>query len=84
MISLANLGDVNNHLLTFKRSLHEGGEEEEKVLAKTIMSMTVRSVFTALRFPYADFPCEKVPGELLFQPFWEAIYRLERMRLKVN
>ena len=52
--------------------------------AKTMMAFMVRGVFTPLRFPYAHFPCKRVTGELLFQPFWEAVYRLERMGLKVN
>lgn len=51
---------------------------------KTVMAMMVRGLFTTLRFPFAHFPCEKVTGELLFYPFWEAIYRLERMGLKLS
>lgn len=83
MIGFANLGDVNNHLLAFERSV-KNSEEEEEALAKTMMSMMVRCLFTPLRFPYAHFPCEKVTGDLLFHPFWEAIYQLERMGLKVS
>jgi hypothetical protein len=86
MIGFVNLGDVNNHLLAFEQSANSNTEdsEEGEVLAKTMMAMMVRGLFSTLRFPYAHFPCEKVTGELLFHPFWEAIYRLERMGLKVR
>ncbi len=47
------------------------------------MVFMVRGLFTRLRFPYAQFPCCSVTGELLFNPFWEAVIRLERMELKV-
>ena len=43
----------------------------------------VRGLFTHLEFPYAQFPCKDVSGELLFDPFWEAVYCLERNGLKV-
>ena len=55
----------------------------EDRLAKTMMVMMVRGLFTPLRFPYVEFPCNKVTGALLFHPFWKAVYRLERMGLKV-
>ena len=58
--------------------------EDEPAVAKTIMAFMVRGLFTPLRFAYAVFPCEKVTGELLVQPFWEAVYRLERMTFKVK
>ena len=81
MIGYANIGDIN--LLAFERSIQNDIHEEQPI-AKTMMAFMVRGVFTPLRFPYAHFPCKQVTGELLFQPFWEAVYRLERMGLKVN
>ena len=82
MIGFANLGDVSNHLLTFEHSV-EQSEAAEAVLAKSMMTFMVRGLFTLLRFPYAQFPCAEVTGDLLFHPFWKAIYRLERIGLKV-
>lgn len=67
---------VNNHLLVFERKVL-GQSEDEPALAKTVIALN------PLRFTYAVFTCEKVTGELLFQPFWEAIHRLERMTFKV-
>lgn len=43
----------------------------------------VRGLFSRLRFPYAQFPCSAVTGDLLNNPFWEAVFRLERMEFKV-
>ena len=45
--------------------------------------MMVRGLFTPLRFPYVQCPCRKLSGELLFQPFWQTIYDLERIGFKV-
>ena len=86
MIGFTNLGNINNHLLAFEKSMDESEEEQESgsVLAKSMMAFMVRGLFTALRFPYAQFPCASVTGDLLFEPFWHAVYRLERMGLKVS
>ena len=82
LIGFASLGDINDHLLAFEHSVVEG-QSEEIELAKTMMVFMVRSLFTPFRFPYAQFPCASVTGDLLFHPFWQAVYRLERMELKV-
>ena len=82
LTGFVDLGEVNNHLLAFERKVL-GQMEDEPVLAKTVMAFMVRGLFTPLRFTYAVFPCEKISGALLFQPFWEAVYRLERMTFKV-
>ena len=83
MIGFVNLGEVSNHLIAFERSL-QGHQEEDRVLAKSMMVMMVRGLFTPLRYAYAQFPCEKITGSLLFHPFWQAVHRLERMGLKVK
>ena len=43
----------------------------------------VRGLFNDLEFPYTQFACKSLSGDLLFNPFWEAVYRPERMGLKV-
>ena len=82
LIGFANLGEMNNHLIDFERQL-EHKSLENAPLAKTMMTFMVRGLFTGLQFPYAQFPCVNVSGDLLFDPFWEAIYRLERCGFKV-
>ena len=83
MIGFTNLGDINNHLLAFEQSVEEN-KTEGNVLAKSMMAFMVRGLFTPLRFAYAQFPCAKVTGDLLVEPFWKAVYRLERMGFKVS
>ena len=72
MIGFTNLGDINNSLLAFERAV-EHNEDSELVLAKMMTGM-VRGSFTPLRFAYAQFPCAEVTGDLLFHPFWQAVY----------
>ena len=81
LIGFTNLGSVSDHLLASERAL-EGGQEG-RLLAKTIMMFMVKGLFTPLRFPYAQFPSSTVTGDLLFHPFWQAVFRLERMGFKV-
>ena len=82
VIGFTNLGEINEHLLAFERLLAE--EPESSVtLAKSMMVFMVRGLFTKLQFPYAQFPCSTVAGDLLYNPFWEAVYRTERCGLKV-
>ena len=76
---------VNDHLLTFERSIDDSPEDDVHVdtLAKTIMVFMVRGIFTKLRFPYAQFPCTSGTSDLLYHHFWMAVLRLERMEFKV-
>ena len=84
MVGFVNLGDVNNHLLAFERSMDGKNSAADNVLATTVMAMMVKGLFTPLQFPYAQFACANVMGDLMFQPFWKAVYRLERMGFKVG
>lgn len=81
LTGFANLGDINEHLLKYEKALSSG--DESKDLAKTMMVFMVRSLFTSLQFPYAMLPCCNISGELLHQPLWECIFRLERCGFKV-
>lgn len=82
---LIGFGNVNNHLSRFEDLLI--GEEDEPPspsLAKSMMVFMVRGIFSSLKFPYAMFPCLRLAGEQLFSPFWECVFRLERIGLKVH
>ena len=80
LIGFANLGDVNKHLDEFEQVLTSASDSETPTtttgLAKTVMVFIVRGLFNKLQFPYAQFPCTKLRGDLLFEPFWEAVLRL--------
>ena len=45
--------------------------------------MLVKGLFNCLSFPYAQFPCTVLSGELMYDPVWEAISRLELCGFKV-
>ncbi len=85
MVGFVNLDKINNHLSRFEELL---SEEDDNVsitqLAKSMMVFMVKGIFTALKFPYDLFPCNSLVGEQLFSPFWETVYRLERMGFKVH
>ena len=85
MIGFCNLGDVNEHLLQFERSLSESDDTSASENSpKTMMVFMVRGLFSKLQFPYAQFPCADLSGEMLYEPFWEAVGRLETCGLKVH
>ena len=87
LIGFANLGDINAHLVAYEKSLHRASCSDAAMasiepLAKTMLVIMVRGLCSRLEFPYVQFPCNKVTGELLFQPFWEAVKRIEFIGLK--
>ncbi len=82
IIGFTNLGEINLYLQEFERSL-EATPSGTEPLASTMNVFMVRGLFTRLQFPYVQFPCSNVSGDLLFNPFWKAVERVERCRLKV-
>ena len=70
--------------MAFERSLNEEASDDTDEVAKTMMVFMIRGLFSRLRFPYAQFSCRSVCGELLFNPFWQVVFRLERMTFKVH
>ena len=81
LIGYTNLGDINNHLLAFEKSLSDPGPPE---IANSMLMFMVQGLFIPLQFPYCQFPCCSVTGDLLFKPIWEAVYRIERCGLQVH
>jgi len=79
LIGYTDLGDINSHLTKLEQSVTGGSQS----LATTIMSFMVKGLFSDLQFPYAHFPCHQITGDLLYDPFWEAVFRLERSGFKV-
>ena len=85
LIGFSNLGEINTHLLAFEKEV-TGSTTQEESLAKTVMVFTcmVHGIITNLKNLYAQFPVATLTGDLLFDPFLEAISRLERLGLKVR
>ncbi len=63
LVRFVNLGDTNEHLFQFGRSMENDTEACSATLAKTMMVFTVRGL------PYVQFPCASLTGDLLFDPF---------------
>ena len=83
LIGFANLGEINSHLLQFQASVESDTSTSNEQLAKTMLVFMVQGLFSSLEFPYVQFPCTAISGDLLFDPLWQAIERIERCGLKV-
>ena len=83
IIGFTNLGDINDHLLHFEQSLSSSTPASPKLI-KTMMVFMVRGLFSKLQFAYVQFPCADLSGDLLYEPFWEAVGQLENCGLKVG
>lgn len=82
LVGFVNLGEINTHLVKYENSLlQETGSMG--TLANSMMVFMVKGLFSRLQFPYVQFPCTAVSGDLLFDPFWEAVRRLERSGFRV-
>ena len=82
LTGFTDLGDVNNHLAAFQRSL-EGGKAFPQTLARSMLVLIVRGMFDGLQFPYAQFPCTTVKADQMFHIVWAAVRRLERYGFRV-
>ena len=81
LVGFENLGDINNHLLQYEAAL--SGVTTPRRLAKSMLVFMVRGLFTKLRFPYAQFACSTLTADLLVDPVWETISRIERQDIRV-
>lgn len=68
IVGFTNLGEVNDHLSAFERSFEDESESQEP-LAKSMLVLMVRGLFTKLQFPYVQFPCTKLHGYELYDLF---------------
>ena len=83
LLAFINLGDTNNQLLQFETSM-SGKEQQDHELAKTMLVLMVRGLFSNLSFPYAQFSSsDTTKGDLFMEIVWEAVMRLECLGLKV-
>ena len=82
LIGYTDLGDVDNHLLAFERSVTNGSTEHREP-AKSMLTFMVKGLFTPFKFPYAHFSGTKFTGDNIFSLFWEVVKHLERIGLKV-
>ena len=64
LIGFIDLGDTNNRLLQFEASLSSEDEPSRPPLANSMLMFMVRSLFSSLTFPYVQFACETLSGDL--------------------
>ena len=82
MTGFAKLGEINEHLVAFEHSICSD-EPTPPTPAKTMMVCMVCGLFNSLQFPFVQFPSAEFTGELLYDPFWEAVMRVENLGCKV-
>ena len=82
VIGFTDLGKVNNQLKAFERVL-SGEREGDYEVANSMLVFMVRGLFSQLQYPYVQFPCTSLCGDQMFEPFWEAVVRLERNGFRV-
>ena len=73
--------DVDTYNL-FNR-LESAVKDSGRSFAKTMMVLFIRGLCTGLQFPYAQFACRNLKAGTMYRPVTEAIFRLERIGLKV-
>lgn len=83
IIGFKDLCNVPADLDRVERLIDGGGESDVPCLANSMLVLLVRGVFTKLQFPYAQFPCTALSAADMFEPFWQAVGRLEFCGLKV-
>ena len=83
LIGFADLGGVNTHLSAFEHMLESDRSCTKQPLAKSMLVLMVRGLFSGLQFPYAQFPCGSLKGDQMFHIFWKAVGRLEMYGFRV-
>ena len=78
LTGFVDLGSITIHLANFERQVENGSEEAERPLAKTMLVVMVRGLFSGLQFPYVQFPCNSLRGDQMFYIMWKTVGRLER------
>ena len=75
------LGDINFHFSALEKQINS--DEGESEVANSMLVLFVRGLFSKLCFAYAQFPCTSVSADKMYDPFWEAVSRLEMCGFKV-
>ena len=83
LIGFTNLADVSNGLTQLEQSMSQNSEDGPS-LAKSMLVFMVRGLFSNLQFPYVHFACNDVCGYQMYDPLWEAVWRIEHCGLKVH
>ena len=82
MIGFCDLGDITMLLLRYESEMTDE-KPVDQTLTKSMMVFMIRGLFSSLQFPNAPFPCADISGDMLYEPFWQAVCRVEKCGLKV-
>ena len=83
-VGFTYLSDIVDHLSQFEQEMSsEDGALKPPKLAKMMMVFMAQGFFSSLQFLYVQFPCADITGDMLYDPFWEAVRRIEACDLKV-
>ena len=82
LIGFTNMANISNSLAQLERSMSESNEYGPS-LAKSMSVFMVRGLFSSLQFPYVHFACNDMCGHQMYDPLWEAVWRIENCGLKV-
>ena len=82
VIGFTDLGDINSHL-KFEQTFMDEKEDLMLPHANSMLVILVQGLFSQLKFPYAQFPCTELSGDQMYNPFWEAVGRLELCGFKL-
>ena len=76
VLGFVDMGDINNQLLGFERSL-EGTNDLQETVAKQMLVFMVRGIFASVDFPYAQYTTRGISGDQLYPVVWEVVKHLE-------
>ena len=80
-IGYTDVGDINNYLLAFERSILE---DQSPQVAKHMLVLMVRGIIVPVEFPYAQYATSDTAADILFPIVWDAIRHLEFAGLQVH
>eukprot|EP00731_Ephydatia_muelleri_P000111 Em0001g111a len=81
LTGFVDIGDINCHLADYEKQLSNDNIRDP--LASSVLVLMVRGLFTALKFPYAQFPCTDLSGDKFFPLVWNAVSCLENLGFTV-
>lgn len=82
LIGYQDLGEINNILHDAKSQI-ENPSNCNRPLAKRMLVLMVRGIFSSLKFPYMQFPASSTKGADLFPIFRQVVSRLTRLGIHV-
>jgi len=79
----SDLGEVNKLLMAVEEKFKDPSSNMQRPLAKRMLVIMVRGLFTSLKFPFAQFPAASTKGAQLFPLLHHCFFCLTRLGLTV-